>query len=320
MRAQYLFLALGLSGLTATFGAPMVSGTLASGQGQYFPQGCVHNGNHAVCSFVLVNTGQLITLNAGYALYGVQFVDSGHVPHAADSAYFLDQWGSRQPQLVLQHNDRALLAVEFANVDPAVTVGEFHLASQIVAGIGVAQPVYNAPQAPNGAMLASGGQVPGAPGQSSPATGVAAAGYPPAQAAMSNAVAPYPGQQAMPGATAPYPGQQTTAYGQATGYAPVPGYPQQQMAGATPQPCVVQAGAGGVGNALCNANNKMANTQNQIANGANQMAQSMQAVSQMGAAFRGLFGQRPTGPAPTPAPVPQPAAQSSVAPPLTPHQ
>jgi hypothetical protein len=328
MRAQSLFLTLGLAGLTAALAAgpgPIVSGTLESGERQYFPQGCVHNGNHAVCSFVLVNQGQLVTLNAGAAMYGVQFVDSGHVPHGPDSAYFLDQWGSRQPQLVLQHNDRALLALEFASVDPAVTMGEFHLANQIVGGIGVAQPVYNAPQAPNGAMLASGGQMSGAQGQPV-ATGAAPAGYPAGQGALPNAAAPYPGQQAMPTATAPYPAQQATAYAQPptyaqpTGYAQPAGYPQQQMAVATPQPCV--SPGGGVGNALCNANNKMANTQNQIANGANQMAQSMQAVSQMGAAFRGMFGQRQANAAPAPAvaPAPQPIAQSSVAPPLTPHQ
>jgi hypothetical protein len=159
--------------------------------------------------------------------------------------------------------------VEFVNVEPAVAMGEFHLGNQIVAGIQVAQPVYNAPQEPNGAMLASGGQMPGAPATTAP-TGQQMAGV--------------PGQQ--------------VAYAQPNG-----GASTQQTA--TAQSCVPQ-GNGGAGNALCNASNKMNNTQNQVANGAAQMSQSVQALGQMGAALRGMFGQRQSAP---------PAAPAAVSPP-----
>src|SRR5271168_461740 len=74
-------------------GQTYAAGTLQYGQRVYYPQGCVHNGNHAVCSFTFVNQGQPLTVNAGIGgseLTGISFVDNGHVPHGADAAYFID--------------------------------------------------------------------------------------------------------------------------------------------------------------------------------------------------------------------------------------
>ena len=137
------------------------AGTLQYGQRVYYPQGCVHNGNRAVCSFTFVNQGQAITVNAGIAgseLTGISFVDNGHVPHAPDAAYFIDPFGSQRNQLFLNKNDTGLMTVEFKDVDPAVTSGEFHLRDQIIGRIAVAQPNYSPP----GAAPAAGAQVAGA--------------------------------------------------------------------------------------------------------------------------------------------------------------
>jgi hypothetical protein len=118
------------------------SGYLQWGQRSYYPQGCVHNGNHAICTFAFINQGNMATINAtpGGELWGTQFVDNGHVPHNFDSFYFVDTFGSHQNQLIVQRGDRGTLVLEFAQVDPAVTFGEFHLQSQILAGISVNQP------------------------------------------------------------------------------------------------------------------------------------------------------------------------------------
>jgi hypothetical protein len=127
-----------------TYGA----GTLQYFQRVYYPQGCVHNGNHAVCSFTFVNQGQPLTVNAGIPgseLTGISFVDNGHVPHGADAAYFIDPFGSQRNQLFLNKNDTGLMTVEFKDVDPAVTSGEFHLRDQIIGRIAVAQPGTGAP-------------------------------------------------------------------------------------------------------------------------------------------------------------------------------
>jgi len=142
-------------------GQTYAAGTLQYGQRVYYPQGCVHNGNRAVCSFTFVNQGQAITVNAGIAgseLTGISFVDNGHVPHAPDSAYFIDPFGSQRNQLFLNKNDTGLMTVEFKDVDPAVTSGEFHLRDQIIGRIAVGQPNYSAPA--GGAQVA-GAQVAG---------------------------------------------------------------------------------------------------------------------------------------------------------------
>lgn len=149
--------------LIAAIAAPALAaqGTLQYGKRVYYSTGCVHNGNRAVCSFLFINQGVAATLNAGIAgseLTGIQFVDNAHVPHRADAAYFLDQFGTQQNQLFLNHNDKGMMTVEFATVDPAVSFGEFHLRDQVVAGIQVTQPNYNAPGggAPNGGVQPAG--------------------------------------------------------------------------------------------------------------------------------------------------------------------
>ena len=116
------------------------TGTLTANQRQYVPQGCVHNGNTAVCTFVLVNQGQLANLLAwgwGNELQGLQFVDNAHVPHGAASAYFVDRFGTRQDRIVLQRGEQGTLQVELPNVDPGVTSGLFTFGNQMVAGIAV---------------------------------------------------------------------------------------------------------------------------------------------------------------------------------------
>jgi hypothetical protein len=128
-------------------------GTLSMAQGQYqfYPQGCLHNGNRAVCSFVAVYSGaNQANVNAWGGYYGqwtqnMQFVDNAHVPHGSDTAYFIDSFGARQPTLFIQQGTQASITVEFPNVDPAVTAGEFHLGNQIVGGIAVNQANYSAP-------------------------------------------------------------------------------------------------------------------------------------------------------------------------------
>jgi hypothetical protein len=166
-------LALLLAGSAVSAPAPRpaasyAQGTLQYGQRVYYPQGCVHNGNRAVCSFTFVNQGQPLTVNAGIAgseLTGISFVDNGHVPHAPDAAYFIDPFGSQRNQLFLNKNDTGLMTVEFKDVDPAVISGEFHLRDQIIGRIAVSQPNYNAPP---GAAPAGTAQVAAAVPQAPP--------------------------------------------------------------------------------------------------------------------------------------------------------
>ncbi len=121
------------------------SGYLQYGTRNYYPQGCVHNGNHAICTFTFVNQGNMATINAtpGGELWGAQFVDNGHVPHSFDSFYFVDQFGTHQNQLIVQPGNQGTLVLEFAQVDPAVTSGEYHLQNQILGGVQFGQPVNN---------------------------------------------------------------------------------------------------------------------------------------------------------------------------------
>lgn len=160
-------------------------GTLSMAQGQYqfYPQGCLHNGNRAVCSFVAVYSGASQANVNAWAGYGgqwtanLQFVDNAHVPHAADAAYFIDSFGARQPILFIQQGTQASITVEFPSVDPAVTGGEFHLGNQIIGGIAVNQANYAVPSnnlnaqglAPQPAMMQPGApQQPGFNGAAPP--------------------------------------------------------------------------------------------------------------------------------------------------------
>jgi len=140
------------------------TGTLSMAQGQYqfYPQGCLHNGNRAVCSFVAVYSGaNQANVNAWAGYWGqwtqnLQFVDNAHIPHPSDMAYFMDAFGARQPTLFIQQGTQASITVEFPNVDPAVTSGEFHLGNQIIGGIAVNQANYAAP----GSNMNAGGVTP----------------------------------------------------------------------------------------------------------------------------------------------------------------
>jgi hypothetical protein len=165
----------------ATGAGQGANGTLQWGQRQYYPQGCLHNGNHAVCTFAFINMGELATINArpGGELWGTQFVDNGHVPHSFDNIYFVDQFNNHQNQLVVQRGDRGTLTLEFALVDPAVTYGEFHLRDQVVTGIAVNQPNYGGAPAPAGSAPQFAG-APQQPMQAQMPQTVTAANLPPA--------------------------------------------------------------------------------------------------------------------------------------------
>jgi hypothetical protein len=129
---------------------PAAMGTLEFQQRTYYPQGCAHNGYTAICTFVLVNQGNMAQLNAWpLELNGLQFIDDAHVPHQRNKAYFMDKYGARQPQLLVQRGDQGTLVVEFPNVDPRVTTGQFQLETQLVGGIAVTQPGYAPPGAAN---------------------------------------------------------------------------------------------------------------------------------------------------------------------------
>jgi hypothetical protein len=106
----------------------------------YSPAGCVHNGTKAVCTFTLANQGNAVTLQAAYQMYTMQFVDDAHVPHAADTAYFVDNYGTRQAQLFVNNGEGGTLIREFPNVNDQVASGEFHLANQVVGGVSVGAP------------------------------------------------------------------------------------------------------------------------------------------------------------------------------------
>jgi len=140
--ARQLIGAAALIAVLPTFAA---GGTLTSNQRLYYPQGCLHNGTTAVCSFVFINQGQAGTLNSnlgwgGSELIGIRFVDNGNVPHTPSAAYFMDSFGARQPQLVMQQGGQGTFVLEFPNVDPRVTAGAFYLSAQVVSGIAVTTP------------------------------------------------------------------------------------------------------------------------------------------------------------------------------------
>lgn len=111
------------------------SGYLEAAQRQYTPQGCTQNGNTAQCTFAVVNHGNPLNLRAWPGdLRTLQLVDSSHVPHGTNRAYFVDSSGNHQTQLVLQSGDQGSIVVEFPNANVNATTAEFHLHSQIVGG------------------------------------------------------------------------------------------------------------------------------------------------------------------------------------------
>jgi len=116
------------------------AGNLTWGNVIYTPAGCVHNGAKAVCTFTLANQGNAVTLQAPWQMNTLQFVDDAHVPHIADAAYFVDNYGTRQAQLFVNSGEGGTLIREFPNVNDQVASGEFHLAHQVVGGISVGAP------------------------------------------------------------------------------------------------------------------------------------------------------------------------------------
>jgi hypothetical protein len=144
-------------------------GTLEYGADVYYPQGCQHNGSTVVCTFVFVHQTETQTILAGGGgsqLTGIQFVDDGHVPHNPNNAYFVDRYGARQHVLTVNRSDQGTMMVEFPLVDTRVEHGEFHLGTQVLAGIPVGQGGAGAaPGTPNALTAGGGGQgaTPGAP-------------------------------------------------------------------------------------------------------------------------------------------------------------
>ncbi len=116
------------------------TGTLTWGNVLYSPEGCVHDGMKAVCTFTFINQGPQGMMRAAVQLLRIQFVDDAHVPHPSDPAYFIDSHGAQQAQLVVNSGDSGTLIREFANVGARVASGEFHLGQQVVAGIPIGEP------------------------------------------------------------------------------------------------------------------------------------------------------------------------------------
>jgi hypothetical protein len=70
-------------------------------------------------------------------LGNIQFVDDAHVPHAPQAKYFIDKYGTRQGSFVLAGGQTGTFVVEFANVNPQVTTGDFKLGDQFITGVSV---------------------------------------------------------------------------------------------------------------------------------------------------------------------------------------
>jgi len=260
-------LLIGAAALIAALPAFAAGGTLTSNQRLYFPQGCLHNGTTAVCSFVFINQGQAGTLNSnlgwgGSELIGIRFVDNGNVPHTPSAAYFVDTFGTRQPQLVMQQGGQGTFVLEFPNVDPRVTAGAFYLSAQVVSGVAVLTPA----------------PVNVGPPVSNPTPVLA--GQPAPVAAPTAALAPQAQPMAIP---------QSVTVG-----LPVVG---NATAGCPPQN--VQAG-------LCNTVNRVNSAQTKVANAADQasaavttVTQTASMVTQLKGAWSSLFPAK-SGPAPAP--------------------
>jgi hypothetical protein len=120
-------------------GATTQYGELNFGTRQYYPQGCTHNGNTAVCTFVFVQQAptQPIHIGWGGELSGIQLVDDSHVPHNPSSAYFVDNYGAKQMNMTVNRGDQGTMMVEFAQVDPRVASCGFTLGQQALTNIPV---------------------------------------------------------------------------------------------------------------------------------------------------------------------------------------
>ena len=274
----------GMAALVVGLPAFAAGGTLTSNQRLYYPQGCLHNGTTAVCSFVFINQGQAGTLNSnlgwgGSELIGIRFVDNGNVPHTPSAAYFMDSFGARQPQLVLQQGGQGSFVLEFPNVDPRVTSGAFYLSTQVVSGVAVTTPapVNVGPPVANPTPVL--------------------AGQPSLAAVPTNA--PTTAPQAQPVMIPQSVNVGLPVVGNATAGCP----PQNAQAG------------------LCNAVNRVNTAQTKVANAADQasaavttVTQTANMVTQLKGAWSSLFPAR-SGPAPAqPAPASPLPAQALVQP------
>jgi type II secretory pathway pseudopilin PulG len=135
------------------------SGTLAWATRVYSSTGCAHNGNSAVCTFTFSNQGNEVTLVAGGEMSGIQLIDDAHVPHHADSAHFLDKYGTQQPRLLVQPGDTGTYILTFPDVNSQVASGDFHLRQQIVGGV----TFSGSPSSTTGASASAGAPTKAAP-------------------------------------------------------------------------------------------------------------------------------------------------------------
>ena len=258
-------------------------GELDFGTRQYYPQGCTHSGNTAVCTFVFVQQGQTQPIHVGWngELAGIQFVDDSHVPHNPSNAYFVDNYGGRQTNMTVNRGDQGTMMIEFAQVDPQVGSGGFTMGQQALSGIPVGQG--------GGGQLAGANSLAGMGG--APAGSAAPAATRPGAPALAapntiNASKLAPSANTRVAAAAP-------AQAQANQAAPAPGCN-------TPQTMNTPA---------CKLNNKINNAQNNAANTIGAVAAPVSAVQQLGSSISSLFKKPAAAPAAAPAPVQQPASQ-----------
>jgi hypothetical protein len=255
--AALLLAASAAAGAQQQQGATTQYGELDFGTRQYYPQGCAHSGNTAVCTFVFVQQGQSTPIHVGWGgeLSGIQFVDDSHVPHNPSAAYFVDNYGGRQNNMTVNRGDQGTMMVEFSQVDPQVQSGTFTIGQQVIGGIPVGQGA-SAQLGSANALAGVGGGSAGAvaPAAARPGTPVLAA---PNTVATNKSVAP--GNTRL--ATA-QPVNQTT-----------PGCNTPQMAN----------------NPACKLNNKVNTATNNVNNSAAAVAAPVNAVKQLGDTLGGLF-------------------------------
>jgi hypothetical protein len=253
-------------------GATTQYGELDFGTRQYYPQGCTHSGNTAVCTFVFVQQGQSTPIHVGWngELSGVQFVDDSHVPHNPSAAYFVDNYGGRQNNMTVNRGDQGTMMVEFAQVDPQVQSGSFTMGQQVIGGIPVAQG--------GGVQLGSANAL---TGMSAPAGAAAPAAARPGAPVLTAPNTLSTNKSTLPGNTRVATAQQVN---QTT-----PGCNTPQMAN----------------NPACKLNNKVNTATNNVNNSAAAVAAPVNAVKQLGDTLGGLFKK----PAPAPAPPTQQPGQ-----------
>jgi hypothetical protein len=251
-------------------GATTQYGELDFGTRQYYPQGCTHNGNTAICTFVFVQQAQTQPIHVGWAgeLSGIQFVDDSHVPHNPSAAYFVDNYGARQNNMTVNRGDQGTMMVEFAQVDPQVQSGTFTMGQQVIGGIPVGQ---------------------GGGGQLGSANTLAGMGGAPAGAA---APAARPGAPVL---AAPNTLQANKSVAPGTHLAAAQQVNQTTPGCNTPQTA---------NNPACKLNTKISNATNNVNNSAAAVAAPVNAVKQLGDTLGGLFKKSSPAPAATPPPAP----------------